>query len=169
MYEIRLHDYHITMVDEQDVDYDRYKWYILRGGSSENPCVYARRYEKQEEKRVAILLHREILERIIKRPLAVDEYCDHVDHDGLNNQRDNLRLVSHAENLANQRKPTGCSSHYKGVSWHVRCNKWQAQIMINYHKICLGYFESEIDAARAYDRAARRASSEYAYLNFPDE
>lgn len=92
---------------------------------------------------------------------------DHEDHDGLNNQRSNLRQVSHSLNLANQRAQIGCASPYKGVCLDRRSGRWYAQITTNGKTRSLGQFAHEIDAARAYDAAALAAWGEYAWLNFP--
>lgn len=94
---------------------------------------------------------------------------DHADGNGLNNRRSNLRAATSGQNSANQRKrSTPTSSRHKGVSWHRRAGKWQAYVNVNGRAKCLGYFDDEEDAARAYDRAALEAWGEFARLNFPD-
>lgn len=93
---------------------------------------------------------------------------DHIDHDGLNNQRSNLRQVTSAENQRNQRPYLGRSSPYKGVYWNSRKQKWIAQIARNGTRGHIGAFLSEEDAARAYDDAARALFGEFACLNFPE-
>jgi len=59
-------------------------------------------------------------------------------------------------------------SKYKGVHWHKLHKKWAARITFERKQIHLGYFLSEIEAAKAYDRAAIKYHGEFAYLNFPD-
>lgn len=88
---------------------------------------------------------------------------DHKDHDGLNNQRFNLRPAGERNelNLGNLRARTGCTSRYKGVS--LLRGRWRAYIKGRH----IGLFDSEEAAARAYDAAARAAFGEYAHLNFP--
>jgi hypothetical protein len=81
-------------------------------------------------------------------------YVDHKDGNGLNNQRLNLRSCTMSQNLANRHMTKTNTSGYKGVVWFERDKKWASQIMVDYRKRHLGYFESKIDAARAYDRAA---------------
>lgn len=91
---------------------------------------------------------------------------DHIDHNKLNNQRSNLRFCTHAGNQHNQRKRSGFSSQYKGVSWAKSNRKWRAQIKINRQQNILGYFTDEIEAARAYDAKARELFGEFAHTNF---
>ncbi len=92
---------------------------------------------------------------------------DHKDHDGLNNQRSNLRPATQSQNAANQRPMEGRTSQYKGVSWKREYRKWLAKITIRKRGRHLGYFAVEEDAARAYDAAALAAWGEFACLNFP--
>jgi hypothetical protein len=92
---------------------------------------------------------------------------DHADHDGLNNQRYNLRPWTGGQNLQNARKRAGSSSVYKGVSWDKVNRNWLARICVEKHERNLGRYASEIDAAIAYDAAAREAFGEFACLNFP--
>lgn len=100
---------------------------------------------------------------------ALDEQeVDHIDGNPLNNQLDNLRLVTHQENMFNQRKRRLSSSRYKGVTWCKRSERWLAQIMKDKRNKCLGYFTDEADAARAYDDAARRLFGEFARPNFAE-
>jgi hypothetical protein len=94
---------------------------------------------------------------------------DHIDHNGLNNQRSNLRPATGGRNLQNARKRAGASSVHKGVSWDSSHSKWLARICVDGHQRFLGYCLSEEDAARAYDSAAREAFGAYACLNFPRE
>jgi len=92
--------------------------------------------------------------------------CDHIDHDGLNNTRANLRLCTRAQNARNQRRRTGGSSRYKGVTWHKNERKWHARIGHRGHCLFLGAFVSERSAARTYDRAAIRLHGPFACGNF---
>lgn len=96
-------------------------------------------------------------------------YIDHIDHDGLNNQRSNLRPATGTENAGNQRPRLSVTSSYKGVSRHSPTGKWQAGIQASGRKYHLGYFSSEIEAARTYDTAARELFGEFACTNFQDE
>ena len=94
-----------------------------------------------------------------------DMEVDHRNHNTLDNRRDNLRLVSHSENLMNRRKWRGCSSEYKGVSWEEKYQKWRARISLDGKLTHLGYFEDETEAAMAYNEAAVQHYGPLVYLN----
>ncbi len=95
--------------------------------------------------------------------------CDHVNHDGLDNRKHNLRNCTAAQNNANRRSAPTASSQYVGVSWDKRRRIWVVHIKKHGVPKYLGQFEDEEDAARAYDRAAWALHGEYANLNFPQE
>jgi hypothetical protein len=95
------------------------------------------------------------------------EYIDHKDHDGLNNQRSNLRRCTNAQNCANQRSRGG-SSRFKGVSWSKKFKVWVAMTHFDYGGQFQGHFHDEEAAARAYDAAARVRYGEFAMTNFPE-
>ena len=141
-----------------DCDYDwliRHKWYARK----ENRTYYAGR----KSGKVISQMHREIL----GLKAGDKRQIDHINHNGLDNRRSNLRICSFAENhrnrQLNRRKHT---SKYKGVCWYKAGCKWRAEIRCDYKLFFLGYFDSEIDAAKAYDRAARKLFGEFACLNF---
>jgi hypothetical protein len=92
---------------------------------------------------------------------------DHIDGDGLNNRRSNLRICTNGLNQRNQRKSAGKTSQYKGVSRHKASGKWQAFIQHEGKSKWLGNFENEVAAAIAYDFAAERLFGEFAHVNFP--
>jgi hypothetical protein len=103
-------------------------------------------------------------------------YCDHINHNGLDNRKANLRPASRTQNVCHRRKFSGRTydglkkpsrSKYKGVDWVAEVKRWRARIRVNGKRISLGLFENEIDAAKAYDRAAKKYHGDYAGLNFP--
>ena len=94
---------------------------------------------------------------------------DHIDHNGLNNAKTNLRLCTHAQNTRNAMPNRGTTSKYKGVCWRKKEKQWIASIQLNRKIYHLGCFENEIDAAKAYDKKAKDLHSRFACLNFPHE
>jgi hypothetical protein len=118
-------------------------------------------YAVRKENGKSIKMHREILN-------APDHLVvDHIDHNGLNNRKSNLRLCTFAENCRNLRNSRHKTSKYKGVCWNKKLKKWAAAISCNNKTYHLGYFQDEIEAAKAYDKAARIYHGEFAALNFP--
>jgi hypothetical protein len=91
---------------------------------------------------------------------------DHIDGNGLNNRKSNLRLASSSQNNCNRKAFSNRSSKYKGVSRAKGRTKWRASICYQGLKENLGYFKNEEDAARAYDKAAKECQGEFANLNF---
>jgi hypothetical protein len=98
--------------------------------------------------------------------LVEKEEVDHEDHNGLNNRRNNLRSSPGLGNKQNRRKPrTGTTSNYKSVC--LSKGKFAASIEVQSKNTHLGYFESEVEAAQAYDAAARKHFGKFAAVNFP--
>lgn len=98
---------------------------------------------------------------------------DHINGDSLDNRRSNLRLATSQENNRNAKKAAGkmrvMSSQYKGLSRvkdGLRSKKWRAMLAIDRKRIHLGHFNTEEEAARAYDAAAKEHFGEFARLNF---
>lgn len=148
-----------VIVDEGD--YARlggFRWHLHPGA---NGSAYAARTVQRLGRKRKILMHREIL----GAPAGV--VVDHVDSDGLNNRRSNLRLANAAGNSRNRRSAVGSTSRYLGVYWDAPRQKWRAKIKHERRSRELGRFDCEADAARAYDAAAVALHGEFARLNFP--
>lgn len=105
-----------------------------------------------------ILMHR----LIMKFPR---QCIDHINNNGLDNRKVNLRIASASQNAMNRKKISSTSSIYKGVGFHIKHNKWQAHIKVNGKIQYLGLFTNETDAALAYNNAAKRIQGEFAKLN----
>jgi hypothetical protein len=152
-----------VLVDDIDYEYlSQFKWY--RTTPSQCPNVtYARRYKTGST--TFIFMHREILAKTVDRPLTSKEISDHIDHNGLNNQRHNLRITDNQGNGRNKKAYKGSKSKYKGVSWHQGTKSWQVFISIGKKNKYLGQFDSEEKAAEAYDVAALDLFKEFACLN----
>ena len=91
--------------------------------------------------------------------------------DDLDNRKENLRLCTHRQNIQASRKRNGnTSSKYKGVHWEKSRQKWRGKITrMDGKTIFLGYFDSELDAAKVYDDKARELFGDFAQLNFPEK
>ena len=90
---------------------------------------------------------------------------DHISHNKLDNQRINLRVCTQAQNMANRKRNKIGSSIFKGVSFVKNTQKWYAKITENYKQINLGHFDSELEAAKAYNAKAKELFGEFAHLN----
>ena len=90
---------------------------------------------------------------------------DHIDGNPLNNQKSNLRNATKSQNGMNRKSNRNSSSKYKGISWNKQNKKWRGEIQKNKKRYGLGYFKSEIEAARAYNKKALELFGEYARLN----
>lgn len=124
-----------------------------------NLTPYARHDVQWGGRRLAFLLHREIL----GAPRGIQ--VDHINGDGLDNRRENLRLVSPSENMRNRPAPKSNKSGYKGVSFYKSRGLWQAQIQVEGKKKTLGYFSSPEVAFSAYCQAAERLHGQFARVD----
>jgi hypothetical protein len=150
-----------AIVDPEDFErLSKHKWHAFKSKNT----FYAERAVRvgKVRKQVVIKMHREILK--VPDGLLVD----HKNHNGLDNRKANLRPATRAENSRNRRKfrKRKCRSRFKGVSWNKDRKKWSARILFNRDMKFIGYFDDEIEAAKAYDEAAKKYHREFAVLNF---
>lgn len=151
-----------ALVSPEDVPLiSGYRWNMSRGRSTD----YAEAKIGPMHQRRTIQMHRLIMGVVDK---GREVQVDHINHNGLDNRRSNLRLATHSENLRNQ-GPRRPMSRYKGVKFDRRINAWIATISVDGAQKRLGPFNTEKIAARAYDVAALEHYGEFAFLNFPEE
>jgi hypothetical protein len=162
MKELILKNNVVVLLDDDD-----YEWAISQGKWSYSITkqklvsdFYYRVYNRNGK------LHRQLL-NVTDPKIQVD----HINHNTLDNQRNNLRICTAQQNKLNTRKYHNTSSIYKGVGWNKSKQKWIAGCTIQNGKgKFLGYFESELEAALAYDNFVKTLPDvEFRVLNFPDK
>jgi hypothetical protein len=161
MKEIPLSKGKVAVVDDEDFEkVNQFKWCAYKPNTSvwygmRNEVVGYKKYK-------AHLLHRVIMDA------PADKVVDHINGDGLDNRRANLRLCTRAENNRNVKLRRDTSSKWKGVYFHTdprRTRPWQAYITVNGKRKSLGYFKTECDAGMAYNVAAFELHGAFARFN----
>ena len=144
----------VILVDDEDYNWlNKHKWY-------NNGVGYMSTYIKINNQRKRKYIHR----LIMNEPDNMN--IDHIDGNGLNNQKSNLRIVTVSQNQMNRRKgKKSSSSKFKGVYFHKGDKQWISRIHINGKTKYLGHFKIEKEAAMAYNKAAIELFGEYAHLN----
>lgn len=160
MREIALTQGKKTLVDENDYEQlSGYRWCAWNNGRGRWYAVTRVATGLDSPRQRNLYLHRLLMK-------ATKQQVDHVNGDGLDNRRVNLRLCTTAQNAANRGRREGTSSKYKGVCWAGdSVGKWKASVRENGKRKHLGYFTSQNEAAIAYNRAARVLHGEFARLN----
>lgn len=147
----------VALIDDEDEDLvSQYRWSIRRNRRQ----IYAQANVMRDGRRTTMQMHRLIMG-------FPPHQVDHLNRDGLDNRRANLRIVNNSLNAQN-RLGYG-RSRFKGVVYRRRTGKWQARINNNGRRISLGHFLTEVEAGLAYDEAARRIYGPEARLNLPPE
>lgn len=144
MKKIMLTQHKIAKVDDQDFGVlSQHRWYARKDMNT----YYAQRKEKQPDGKWKIIhMHREILN--VPKGL----YTDHIDGNGLNNQRYNLRIVTHQQNMMNMRKRKDNTSGTTGIYWHKREKKWEARFNLMGKTYFAGEHRLKEDAIGALDK-----------------
>ena len=152
-----------------------YNWYLSSNGTN----FYAFRNAKIGPGKVKMVsMHRQIMQHELHAALGTPNaehnnlsnklLIDHKNNDTLDNRKINLRLATHSQNAYNRKKiKTKTSSKYIGVYFEKATGRWTVKIRTNGKRLWLGRFTSEIAAAKAYDKAAKKYHKEFAKLNFP--
>lgn len=138
-----------ALVNDEDFKWlSSYKWSCSAG------------YAQAKVNKRTTMMHR----LIMNAPIGLE--VDHINHNKLDNRKQNLRMVTRSQNHANQIKMINSSSYYKGTCWNKTVKQWMASIKINRKSYTLGYFKNELHAAMAYDLWAKELHGDFAQLNF---
>lgn len=158
MKQISLTQGKFALVDDEDYDVlMRWKWCAMHGYAMRS--IYLGMVNGKRKYKT-ILMHREI------NKTPEDVFTDHIDHNTLNNCRENLRSCTHSQNIRNMKKFTGdYSSKYKGVYWRKARSYWVATIAVGKHRKYLGSYKTQEEAALAYNVAALNHFGEFAGIN----
>lgn len=149
--EIPLSNGGVTLIDEADAEKaNRYRWCRVTGNLGK---VYAKSGSRY--------LHRYLLDA----PKGLD--VDHINGDGLDNRRTNMRTATRSQNLWNRRMNRNNTSGFQGVSFWAGRGKWVATIVQYRRRTIIGQFDSAEEAAMARDRAVIELRGEFGRLNFP--
>jgi hypothetical protein len=166
MKEIELTQGKVAIVDDEDFEYlSEWNWCAVYDPSSKSYRAYTNDYSKKLCGVRSVFMHRYVM----GFPSLFQ--IDHINHDTLDNRKENLRVATPSQNCRNTRSHKDSSSIYKGVRCKYSKGKyarWEMNIFSEGKRIS-HYFGSEIEAARAYDKKARELFGEFACLNFPDD
>lgn len=153
---VPLNHGYFTKVDDEDYAWAmQYKWHIYR--RSTHTAIYAVRSQWINGQTKQIAMHRELVKS--------DGKVDHRNHDGLDNQKSNLRACTHKQNQQNRKKQRNSPHKYIGVK--PQGKKFIARIWNENKTVSLGTFETDTEAAISYDKAALKYRGDFAHLNFP--
>ena len=154
MKEINLTQGQVALVDDEDFEYlNQFKWCVTK---SKNLRTF---YAQREYHSNTIIMHRVIM------GTPKGTFVDHIDHNGLNNQKSNLRNITPHQSAFNRQKPNiNTTSKYKGVCYDK--GHFKATIKKDGKSRHIGSFKTEFEAALAYDIMAKELFGEFACLNF---
>jgi hypothetical protein len=160
----------IAWVDQEDAQVAGMGWYAKKAGHAPFFHYYACSRHTVGRTRIDYFLHNIVWERMMGTPLPKGFLVDHINGDKLDNRRDNLRLATRSDNEANKKKRRtqsggATTSRYKGVNKPKGRKRWRSTITFQHRQIALGMFDTEREAAEAYNKAALMYYGEFAYIN----
>lgn len=148
-----------AIVSEEDKDLADTTWTLHKSGK----ICYALHHR---DNAIAIKMHRVILERMEDgKPLEKGEEVDHIDGNGLNNQRHNLRRATRSQNSMNRGVRSDNTTGSKGVNWEQSSQKYRVRIGVNGRRFHVGRFDSLEEATQAYEEKARELHGKFANLH----
>ena len=147
----------------------KYKWHYRSSGKTGGKNGYAEHsmYVKKRYRETGESYHQNIFMHNLILPPHDGLQIDHINRNGLDNRRKNLRLGTISQNYANFPKKKNTNSQYRGVSFlkRIKGKQWQASTTVNGNGVYIGIFETETEAAMAYNIAAKKFFGEFAQLN----
>ena len=147
-----------ALVSKEDAELTKHTWYVVITANNK----YAIRREKVQGKWRTFNMHRDVMSSVESRSLDTTEQIDHINHDGLDNRRVNLRIATNAQNAMNREITDKNTSGFKGVSYRKDRNKWVAQLWYNgkrrLHKTC----DTPEEAYLEYCKAAEKWHNDFA-------
>ena len=154
MIEIPLTQGQVALIDDENYKLvSQYKWHAH--WNKDTKSYYAATNVKKEGGRTLLLMHRLIMNA------QKGEQVDHINHDTIDNRKENLRLCTNSQNQHNKGKRIDNTSGLKGVSRYKPSGKWQARIQLNGKQIHLGRFLTPEEAYEAYCKAALELHGEF--------
>lgn len=153
MKKIKLKHGKYALVDNRDYFLlSKFKWREIQVTKNNN--IYAVRTDSKLKR--VIYMHRQILGEIPKGKMT-----DHIDGDGLNNQRSNLRFATHSENMRNRKMALNNKSGFLGVSWNTTAKQWYATAKLNGKTHHIGHSKDILKAAKMYQEYALKNYKEF--------
>lgn len=159
MKKIPLTQGQFAMIDNEDFDLvNRYKWTANKIGNTFYAITGA--WDRELKKQTPIRMH-----RLVMKVYDSSIFIDHIDHNGLNNCKYNLREATRLQNQLNSPPRKNKNSKYKGVYWCKCARAWRVKIRHNQKNKMCGTFHNEVEAAIKYNEVAFKMYGEFAYLN----
>ena len=171
MKKIPLSQGEFALVDDEDYpELSKYRWYLHTGPDSKQKYA-VRQVVRRRGPRLAgesggkncrnVFMHRQIMDF----PEAKE--IDHINRDGLDNRRANLRVCSRSQNQSNHSLQCNNTSGFHGVTWNNTHKLWFAYTKYNGKQRSGGWFHDKVEAAKARDRLVKKLHGTFAVLNFP--